>query len=84
MYALAALAMLIYGVPRIELTSGLTWQNAFGAVWIAFALLVIAAQLHWLFRVDESKERQMKRVKRAKYASLERTMERVVEKSFNR
>lgn len=80
-YALLALALFIYGVPRIELTEGWTLQNVFGALWLAFALLVCAAHLHRLFLVDEATEARLGRVKREKYAAWER---RLHEKRFDR
>ena len=70
-YAMLALAVLAVGVTQIEVAAGWTWQNGFAAVWLLLALLTAAAHLARLLRSDEE-ERQLARIKREKYAALER------------
>ncbi|MCM3337934.1 hypothetical protein M3650_04610 [Paenibacillus sp. MER TA 81-3] len=65
-YIAMVLAMLLVVLPTISLKEGLTPAVWFGIVWAAFALLVIAAHLHRLLRVDEETERRLKHIKREK------------------
>lgn len=65
-YLCAALGMLGYAVPRLSVGDGLSAGSVFGAVWICFALLVIAAQLYELLGVDARKRERMRQVKRMK------------------
>ncbi|PZD94254.1 hypothetical protein DNH61_17720 [Paenibacillus sambharensis] len=80
LFAIASLAMLFYGLPRIELGEGFTLQNVFGAIWVGFAMMVAAAHLHMLFNVSEETSRHLTSVKRKKYAMWQQTIER----RFNR
>lgn len=65
-YLLIALAMLLYALPQLSLSQGLSWANAFGAVWCLFAFLVIAAHLHFIIGVDEEKAKRLDEVRKAK------------------
>lgn len=75
-YLAAALGMLLYAVPRLDLGGAWDMADAFGVVWCAFALLVAAANLHEILLVDERTRQRLDRVKRAKYAALERRIAR--------
>ncbi|PYI57082.1 hypothetical protein [Paenibacillus flagellatus] len=63
LYMSLALGMLIYAVPRLDIGGGWTMPTVFGIVWIAFALLVVAAHLHRLLGVDEETKRELARVR---------------------
>ncbi|WP_209851274.1 hypothetical protein [Paenibacillus sediminis] len=63
---LLALSMLLYALPHISFGSNFTWADLFGAVWAAFALLVIGAHLHFLLGVNEETAQQLAKVRRAK------------------
>ncbi|SDT27684.1 hypothetical protein SAMN05444162_3646 [Paenibacillaceae bacterium GAS479] len=58
-YMLAALGMLAYALPRLELDSAWTAATVFGVLWSALALLVIAANLRVLI---SDRERERKRI----------------------
>ncbi|MBG9737061.1 hypothetical protein M5X06_26530 [Paenibacillus alvei] len=64
-------AMLIYVLPTLNFKEGWTPSSTFGVVWIAFALLIVAAHLHRLLRVDEEMEQRLRKIKREKYIRLE-------------
>lgn len=70
-YAMLALGVLAVGVTQIEVAAGWTWQNGFAALWVLLALLTAAAHLQRMLQSDEQ-ERQLARIKREKYAALER------------
>lgn len=53
-YLSAALGMLIYALPRLDMGEGLTLPTIFGVCWIAMALLIIASHLRVVLRVDEA------------------------------
>lgn len=56
LYLALSLGMLIYAMPRLEMGQGLTLATLFGVAWISMALLVIAAHLRAVLRVDETEE----------------------------
>ncbi|BCG58471.1 hypothetical protein [Paenibacillus sp. URB8-2] len=64
-YLALALAMLLYALPKLS-PDGPTPVFVFGAVWVAFALLVIAAHLHFIIGVDEEKKKRLEVVRKAK------------------
>ncbi|MNI88834.1 hypothetical protein D3C73_1461660 [compost metagenome] len=66
LYMCVALGMLIYAVPRLSMGGGLTVETVFGAVWICFALLIVAAHFHELLGVDKETKERMRQVKRMK------------------
>ncbi|GIP47121.1 hypothetical protein J53TS2_07120 [Paenibacillus sp. J53TS2] len=70
-YLILALAMLIYALPMISFEPGAGWVSLFGAVWAGFAFLVIGAHLHFLLGVGEEKQRELDRIRRAKYREWE-------------
>lgn len=65
-YLILALAMLVYALPMISFKPGAGWVSVFGAVWAAFAFLVIGAHLHFILGVNEEKQRALDAVRRAK------------------
>ena len=67
-----ALGMLLYAVPRLEVGADWTAQSVFAAVWIGFALLFVAAQLHFILGVDQEMRQELQRVKQEKRRQLER------------
>ncbi|MGG6313048.1 hypothetical protein [Paenibacillus macerans] len=70
-YLILALAMLVYALPLISFEPGAGWISLFGAVWAAFAFLVIGAHLHFILGVNEEKQRELDKIRRAKYRELE-------------
>ncbi|NGM83062.1 hypothetical protein G5B47_11615 [Paenibacillus sp. 7124] len=64
-YLVLALVMLLYALPELS-WAGSTPVFVFGAVWVAFALLVIAAHLHFILGVDEEKQKRLEAVRKAK------------------
>lgn len=74
-YMSAALGMLFYSVPRLELTEVLSLQGIFSIIWVCMALLVVAAHLHQLLGVDEEKRRELKRIKKMKRWQLEQALQ---------
>ncbi|GGG26527.1 hypothetical protein [Paenibacillus abyssi] len=75
LYLILALAMLIVAVTRFELEPGRTLSMVFGVVWMLFALLVIAANLHALIGVDEDTRKELDRVRRAKKLMWQRKLQ---------
>ncbi|MEC0246116.1 hypothetical protein P4H65_10000 [Paenibacillus chitinolyticus] len=70
-----ALGMLLYSVPRLDIGGGFTLPTVFGAIWICFALLIIAAHLHELLGVDEETRQEIVRVKRMKRWRMEQRLQ---------
>jgi hypothetical protein len=56
LYLVCALGMLLYALPRLEVGDGLTMPTIFGVIWIGVALLIIAAHLRVVLRVDSGRE----------------------------
>ncbi|GLX69602.1 hypothetical protein [Paenibacillus glycanilyticus] len=83
-YLTAALAMLFYGVPKLELNGPWNAVTIFGVVWTLFALVVIAAHLNALLWMNEQKKKQLERIKQAKRNNWERRLQQVVNRSSNR
>jgi hypothetical protein len=52
LYLVCALGMLLYALPRLEVGNGLSLPTIFGVIWIGLALLIIAAHLRVVLRVD--------------------------------
>ena len=71
LYLLAALCMLVFALPRLELSQPWTPATVFGVLWTALALLVIAANVRML-AVDRERERR-----RVAAIRRERTSQRV-------
>lgn len=74
----AALAMLVIVLPTLSFQGGWTPALWFGIVWSAFALLIIAAHLHRLLRVDEETERDLQRIKQEKMRRWEERLSRKI------
>ncbi|GFN30886.1 hypothetical protein [Paenibacillus xylaniclasticus] len=75
LYLAIALAMVLYALPRIEFEQSWTLVTVFGVIWLAFALVIISAQLYMLFGVNEATERQLERIKRERRAAWERRLQ---------
>ncbi len=75
-YMSAALGMLMYAVPRLSIGQGWTLPTVFGAAWIVFALLIIAAHLHAILRVDEETGAQLVRVRKYRRRQVVQAVER--------
>ncbi|WP_059054371.1 hypothetical protein [Paenibacillus senegalimassiliensis] len=66
-YLILALAMLVYALPLISFEPGAGFVSWFGAVWAGFAFLVIGAHLYFILGVSEEKQRELDKIRRAKY-----------------
>ncbi|MDQ8739194.1 hypothetical protein [Paenibacillus sp. LHD-38] len=65
LYLLIALAMLVYAFPRLELSAPWSLMSVFGLVWLAFASLIVIANVNALV-MSEEKRRELARIKKAK------------------
>ncbi|SDC08398.1 hypothetical protein SAMN02799630_02626 [Paenibacillus sp. UNCCL117] len=74
LYMGLSLGMIAFAVPRIDLGDWANPSTIFGVVWIAFALLIVAAHLHELLGVEEEKKRQLLRIKRMKRWQLQQAV----------
>lgn len=73
-YLSLAIGMLIYAVPRLEIGQGFTLPTVFGIVWVCMALLIVAAHLHHILRVDEESSSRLATVKRATRWQMEQRL----------
>ena len=73
-YTALALGMLAYAAPKLAVGGGWTAETVFAAVWICFALLVIAANLHTVLGVDAETRERVRQVKRMRGWQAERRM----------
>lgn len=71
----AALGLLVYAAPRLETGNGLTTPTIFGVVWLSFALLIIAAQLHFILGVDKEMGQNPARVQKLRRWRLEQALQ---------
>ncbi|MFD2613497.1 hypothetical protein [Paenibacillus gansuensis] len=78
LYLGLALGLLIYAIPRLENGYGLTLPTLFSCIWICFALLIIAAQLHFLLGVDEEKRKELAKIKRIRRAERARVLRQYI------
>ncbi|MFF2480617.1 hypothetical protein [Paenibacillus sp. NPDC058071] len=76
LYLFAAVGMLVYAVPEVKLGAPWALENIFGAVWILFALLVIAANFNAVLLINEEKSKELERIKRAKKRAWEHRLEK--------
>lgn len=76
LYMGTALAMLAYAVPRMNMSGEEALATGFGAVWIAFALIVVASHLYAILRVDEETERRLEKVRMHRRRQLARFIDR--------
>lgn len=74
-YMGVTLGMLIYAVPQLNFSEGVTTATVFGVTWIAIALLVVAAHLHELLGVEEETRRELLKVKKMKRWQLEQMLQ---------
>jgi len=61
------LGMLIYAVPQLRIGEGFTLPTIFAVLWLAFALILVAAHLYDVIGVDEAgreHKRQIGRMRR--------------------
>lgn len=73
-YLCVGLGMLVFAVPQLIVGLGATMPTLFSVVWIGFALLSIAANLHFILGVDEETRNELRRLKRARAIQLERLL----------
>jgi hypothetical protein len=69
-YLIVAAGMLIYAVPQLKLGHGFSLETIFATVWLGLALIVIAAHLYVLLKVDEEVKKEMKTLKPVKSSDL--------------
>jgi putative Mn2+ efflux pump MntP len=74
LFLVLAAGMLVYAVPLLPVGKGETLPSVFAAVWIGFALLVIAVHLHRLLGVDRVKEAELAAVERLRRGQKRRLM----------
>ncbi|PLT47027.1 hypothetical protein NYE40_17405 [Paenibacillus sp. FSL W8-1187] len=75
-YLLAALGMLVYALPRLELSGAWTAATVFGIMWSALAMLVIAANLRALASDRERERRRIAAIRRQQAYSREQAAAR--------
>ncbi|QJC53021.1 hypothetical protein HGI30_16540 [Paenibacillus albicereus] len=75
-YLLAAIGMLAYALPRLELSGGWTAATVFGVFWSALALLVIAANVRALASDRERERRRVAAIRRQQAFSREQATAR--------
>ncbi|MCM3783220.1 hypothetical protein M3231_09565 [Neobacillus mesonae] len=68
LYMLIAGVMLVYALPKLTFEG---WSAGFSIAWLAFTLLVIGANLHFILGVDEEKKQALERVRKAKLRQWE-------------
>lgn len=73
-YLIIALTILMYAVPRLPIHSADSAASLFAAVWLCFALVVLAAQLYHLFGVDREEEESYRKVQRMKRWKMEQQL----------
>lgn len=61
-----SVAVLFYAVPRLPLQLEMSFSSWFAFIWLAFALLVIAANWRSALGVDGEEAKQMERIKNLK------------------
>ena len=79
-YLVLAIAMLVYAVPQLEIGGELTKSTIFALVWLSFALLVIASNLHVILGVKEETKSRLASVKRMRTWQTEQRWSRILEK----
>lgn len=65
-YLILSLAIIFYGLPRLEVFSDIQGFQVFSIAWIVFALLVVGAHLDYLLILDEEKRKRTNQLKRYK------------------
>ncbi len=81
-YLLAALGMLLYALPRLELGSPWSFATVFGVLWSALALLVIAANLRVLMSDRERERRRVAAIRRQRAMQNRKLPERKPERRY--
>lgn len=77
-YLVAALGLLIYAIPRLEVGQGFSQSTVFSIVWLGMMLLIIAAHLHELLGVDEAKRKELERIRLYKRHQMQQWIENKV------
>lgn len=75
-YIVLAVGMLMFAVPQLEVGGGFAVESLFAVIWLCFALLVIAAQLHEILGVEEETKRRLNQIKRARRWQTEQRLQR--------
>jgi nitric oxide reductase large subunit len=65
-YALLALGMLLFALPRLDAIGEFTAASIFAAVWVGFAVLAIAANLYRVLGVDEVTAAELEQIRKVK------------------
>lgn len=74
---IAALTILFYAVPKLPIHAAHSEASLFAAVWLCFALLIVAAHLYYLFGVDRQEEEAYRRVQRLKRWRMQQQIARI-------
>jgi len=59
-YLIFALGMLIYAIPQLQVGHGFSKETLFAAVWLGFALIVIASHLYVILKVEQEVRLEVK------------------------
>lgn len=76
-YLSLSLGMLVFAIPRLQMgggVEGITLPTVFGIVWLAFALVIVAANLHHILGVDDETQEALDRIRRVKRRRLEESL----------
>lgn len=74
LYLIVVASMIAYAVPRLEFGSSWTLATAFSAVWLGFALLVLASMLHRLLGVNEQTAKDLDQLRKLRRVQLQQWM----------
>jgi hypothetical protein len=74
-YFVMAIAMLVYAVPRLQIGQGWTLPTIFSIVWLFFALIIIAAHLHSIFKVEKDEEEALNQIKQMRRLQMQRLLQ---------
>ncbi len=83
-YLIITLAIVFYALPIIPISSQQVLPKMFSIVWIAFALLIIGAQLNSLLDLDEKKRKDLIKLERYKTWKKEQRILKSQAKSYRR
>ncbi|GAB2723088.1 hypothetical protein ACFQWB_03870 [Paenibacillus thermoaerophilus] len=74
LYGVAALGMIVYALPSLELNPSGGAAFWFALFWLGFAGLVLASQFYRLLRVDEARDRELAQIRYHKWERWERSI----------
>lgn len=74
-YFSAALGLLLYAVPQLDIGSGLTAANVFAISWTGMILLIAAAHLYQWLGVNEETRQELARIRKYKKYRTQAWME---------